>query len=133
MTEQMKRKLIVFLAALMASKHSIASSIAAGVFGAAIAPVLGFDPWTWIMGAIGGVIVRVKLPPTNRMDSIVNSIISVMLAGLAAPYIHDLITFEKFPVPSVYFVAFLLAACWPWAINLAWTVGKNKITKWSDS
>lgn len=130
-----KRKLIVMIATVVASKHSIAGSVGAGLFGAALAPSLGFDPWTWIVGAIGGIVVRVKLPPTNRADSLVNGIISVMLAGLASPWIAKGFStlINSFPAPSVYLVAFSLAVAWPWVVKVGWEAGKKRINKWGES
>lgn len=132
---RLKRKLILMIATLLASKHSVAGSISAGLFGVWLAPTLGFDPWTWIMGVIGGIIIRVKLPPTNRADSLVNGVISVMLAGLGSPWLVSgfAVVAQNFPQPSVYLVAFFLAAAWPWVIKITWQAGKKRITKWGDS
>lgn len=127
-----KKKLMFAIAALAASKHSVAGAIAAGVAGAGLATTMGFDPWTWLIGAVGGVIVRVKLPPTTRADSIMNGVISVMLAGLAAPWFVAIAMFQNIPAPSVYFVAFMLAVAWPWLISL-WPVLKSKLEKWGNS
>jgi hypothetical protein len=128
----LKKKIMFAIAALLASKHSIASSITAAAIGASLAPALGFDPWTWIIGAIGGIVVRVKLPPTTRIDSLVNGVISVMLAGLASPWAVTITIFDKLPTPSVYLVAFVIAAAWPWLVSFGWGLFKRKAEKVSE-
>lgn len=125
----MKRKITVVLATLFASKNSLAGSAGAGALGAALAASLGFDPLPWIIGAIGGIIVRVKMPTTSRVDSIINGVISVMLGGLAAPWGSKLIAFKGLPEPGVYLVAFVLAAAWPWIATFIGRLAQRKIKK----
>ena len=122
-----KTRIAVILAAVTASKQAIGGALATGVVAATISPALGFDPWTWIVGAIGGVVIRVKLPETSRPDSIINGIISVMLAGLGSQYILQLITFESLPKPNIYLVAFVIAAAWPWILAAGWKFAKDKL------
>lgn len=129
----LRTKLLAFLAALAASKHAIGGILTTGVLAAAISPALGFDPWTWVLGAIGGIVVRVKLPPTSRPDSIINGVISVILAGLGAPFLTAMLTFDGMPKPNLYLVAFILAAVWPWVLSAIWKAAKSKIESWSKS
>lgn len=114
----MKRIFIAVFTALAASKNSVAGAAVAGVGGAMLAPMIGFDPWPWVIGAVGGIIVRVKLPPTSRADTLANGAISVMLAVFAAPWIVRVAVASGIPEPSVYLVAFILAAAWPWLVLL---------------
>lgn len=125
----MTRKILAALAALAASKHSIAGASAAGIGGALLAPMVGFDPWPWIIGAVGGIIVRVKLPPTTRADTLANGAISVMLAGLGAPWISRVIAAYGVPEPSVYMMAFILAVAWPWVASLVLQFARRKIER----
>jgi hypothetical protein len=120
----MTRKILAAVAALAASKNSIAGASAAGIGGALLAPMIGFDPWPWIIGAVGGIIVRGKLPPTTRGDSLINGLISVMLAGLGAPWAAKYVFSQGLPEPSIYFMAFILSVTWPLA--LAMFMGSKK-------
>jgi hypothetical protein len=130
----LKHKIMIILASITASKHAVAAPLTTGFFGWLVAPNLGFDPATWIVGAIGGIVIRVKLPPTTRADSIVNGVISVMLAGLASPWlVKGFQSVTSFPSPSIYLVAFGLAVAWPWVVKVAWESGKKRIKKWGDS
>lgn len=128
----LRTKLLAFLAALAASKHAIGGIVTTGVLAAAISPALGFDPWTWVLGAIGGIVVRVKLPPTSRPDSIINGVISVILAGLGAPFLTEFLTFDNTPKPNLYLIAFILAAVWPWVLSALWKVAKRKLDSWGE-
>lgn len=125
----MTRKILAALTALAASKNSAAGASVAGFGGALLAPLIGFDPWPWIIGAVGGIIVRIKLPPTSRADTLANGAISVMLAGLVAPWIARLVGAHGLPEPSVYMVAFILAVAWPWIASLALRFARQKIDR----
>lgn len=116
--QQMRRKIIVALLSLIASKHSIAASTLTGIVGGYVATTLGFDPWTWMLGAFGGVIIRAKLPPSSRPDGLINGSISVMLGGLVAPWLSLALatTWGHQLAPNVYVTAFILASAWPWMI-----------------
>lgn len=116
--QQMRRKIIVAILSLLASKHSIAASTLTGIIGGYVATTLGFDPWTWMLGALGGVIIRAKLPPSSRPDGLINGIISVMLAGLVAPLLSSAMARNLgYQLPNdVYVIAFILASAWPWMI-----------------
>lgn len=116
----LRTKIIAVLAALMASKHSIAASTLTGFAGVYFASTLGFDPWPWILGILGGVIIRVKLPPTSRPDGLVNGAISVVLGGVVAPWGSTAMAATVGPsiAPDPYVLAFALACLWPWLANI---------------
>ena len=115
-----KTKLFALVAAFVASKHSIAASSITGIAGVYFSTTLGFDPWPWILGVMGGVIIRVKLPPSSRADGLVNGTISVILAGVIAPWGSDAMasTLGDKVAPNAYVLAFVLACLWPWLITL---------------
>lgn len=123
----MTRKLIVALASLYFSKWSVAASAATGVAGIWMSSELGFDPWPWLLGALGGVIVRAKLPASSRFDGIANGIISVMMGGLGGPLTANSVALY-YPSLNVgsYFSAFVLAAAWPWFTSTV----KGAIDSW---
>jgi len=123
------------LASFSASKQAIAAPVGIGLIAAYFSQSLGFDPWPWVIGAMGGGIVRVKLPPTSRIDSIANGVISVMLAGFGAPSILSWFAyyFKGIPVPNIYLVAFIVAVVWPWLVKFGWDTGKTWFTKRSES
>lgn len=121
---------MALLAALMASKNAIGGIVTTGALAAAISPALGFDPLTWILGAIGGVVIRVKLPPTTRPDSIANGVISVILAGLGAPMVTHWLSIGGVHA-NIYLVSFIIAACWPWVLSVGWKAVKSKMETWS--
>lgn len=112
----LRTKILIILATLWTSKHSIAASSLTGIAGAYFATTLGFDPWPWMLGILGGVIIRVKLPPTSRPDGLVNGAISVILAGVVAPWGSTAMAASIGPsiAPNTYVLAFGLACLWPW-------------------
>lgn len=114
-----RTKILAAIFSLIASKHSLAATTLTGIAGAYFATQLGFDPWPWVLGILGGVIVRVKLPPTSRIDGLVNGVISVTLAGVFAPWcailLDDLMGSKI--APNEYVLAFALACLWPWVVN----------------
>lgn len=130
----MIRKLILAATAIVVSNPAIA--ITAGL-GATISAAMGFDPFTWMIGAFGGTVIQVKLPPVKKMEAYANGGISVLLAGLGAEYsitlLHALVSkfadFDKFPAPSVYLAAFLLSTLWPWGTSII----KARTKKWGGT
>lgn len=116
----LKTKIFALFAAMMASKHSIAASSLTGIVGAYFATTLGFDPWPWVLGILGGVIIRVKLPPTSRLDGLVNGAISVVLGGVVAPWGAVAMSASLGPAiaPNAYVLSFALACLWPWIANI---------------
>ena len=128
------RKIMFLLASATASKHAIAAPVGAGLIAAYFSQSLGFDPWPWILGALGGGIIRVKLPPTSRLDSIANGVISVMLAGFGSPSIISWFKYylQSVPPPNIYLVAFVVAVVWPWLIKFGWETCKTWFTKRSE-
>jgi hypothetical protein len=122
------KKLILATLAMFITSPALAVT---GVTGAVLAAYFGFDPGTWIVGSIGGAIAQVKTPPSSWKVSMANGFISVMLAGLGSETIAALMTFEKLPSPSIYFVAFVLAVAWPWLISLGKPLLEGLIQKWS--
>ena len=89
---------------------------------AASAPAKGaqlvYDPWTWVVGALGAAIVYIKKDVTTRLDAITNSIISVALAGIVAPELTTYMAARFEITISPYPLAFLLSASWPWIIPI---------------
>jgi len=134
--QQMRRKIIIALLSLIASKHSIAASTLTGIVGGYVATTLGFDPWTWMLGAFGGVIIRAKLPPSSRPDGLINGSISVMLAGIVAPWMSEAMvsTWGNQLAPNVYVIALTLASGWPWMIagirNKSGDIVDGVLKKW---
>lgn len=76
-----------------------------------------YDPWTWVIGGFGAAVVYIKKDVTSRMDAIVNSAISVVLAGVVAPELTSYVADKlDIPITSPYPLAFVLSATWPWII-----------------
>lgn len=95
----------------------IATATTTSVAGTALATVAGYDPWTWVVGGLGAVIVHIKKEVTSRLDAIANGAISVMLAGLVSPGLTNyVITTFSISLPNSYPMAFLLSASWPWIV-----------------
>ena len=109
----LKRKLVLMMATLLASKHAVAASIATAATVAVVAPAIGFDPLTWFFSGIGAVAARLKIIETSRQVAIANGIISVVLGGLGSPYALALVMKFDYPQPPIYLCAFLLALLWP--------------------
>jgi hypothetical protein len=145
----MKHKISLFLAAATATKEAVAATMAATTSVAAItlAPALGFEPWTWVLGATGGAIAQVFIPadkkkpePNNRMSktlawlhgrklNIIVVLISIILAGVGSEYVVRVFFDQKWTVPNIHVTAFVLALVWPFLAQLAW----KKALKWSES
>ena len=143
----MKKKLGLALAGLTVTKEALALAATASIAAVAIAPSLGFDPWTWVLGAAGGTITQAFLPsdknkpePTNKLNSFLSWIHgrkmhvavifgSIILAGVGSEYVVRIFMDQKWTVPNIYAAAFMLALCWPYAAHLAW----KKALKWSES
>lgn len=113
----MKKRLLA-LALLARWESSVAATIggAAGV----TAGLTGQDPWTWIIGGFGAAVVYVKRPAKSRWDAIINSLISVCIAGLVAPSLaaYLAVKVDK-ALGNPHPVAFILSSAWPWLIPLA--------------
>ena len=125
----MIHKVAIGVAALTSTTYSIAGSLAVGVLGASIAKELGFDPFTWMLGALGGVVVLAKVPPTTRLEGLANGMISVIVGGMVAPWAQPaMLEYTKY-APNVYLVSFVLAALWPWLMKL----GKESAEKWLEN
>lgn len=75
-----------------------------------------YTPWTWVVGALGAVIVYIKKDVTTRLDAITNSIISIALAGIVAPELASYMSSRFDATFSPYPLAFLLSASWPWIL-----------------
>ena len=140
----MIKKASAAIAGLTFTKEALAIlmfSAAAGALG----PSIGFDPWTWILGAIGGTLAQAFLPsnkerpePTNRMSSFLSwmhgrklhfavIVVSIILAGIVSEYIVRIFTDQKWTPPNIYAAAFLLSTTWPFVVHIAW----KKALKWS--
>lgn len=75
---------------------------------------IGADPWPWVLGA-GGAAVVYAHKQENRAKAMANGLISVMLGGLAAPWIGALLADHAGPLwGNKYAIAFVLSAGWPW-------------------
>jgi LytS/YehU family sensor histidine kinase len=110
---------------LTATTTSVGATLAVGVVAASISSQLGFDPWPWILAAIGGGIMRVKMAPTTKLDGAANGMISIVLGGGIAPWAHDMaFDGQKTTIP-VYVIAFVIAMIWPWLKDL----GKKYLEK----
>ncbi len=77
-----------------------------------------YDPWTWVVGALGAAIVYIKKDVTTRIDAITNSLISIALAGIVAPELTTYMAARFEITISPYPLAFLLSASWPWIIPI---------------
>ena len=111
-SKQIKRT-APLLAMLLQSGPAFAAG--AGTLAGGIADISGHDPWTWIIGGFGAAIVYVKKPAVTRSDAIINSMISVFIAGLISPTI-SVWFFNKMDLGTVnpYPLAFILSSAWPW-------------------
>ena len=142
-----KKKMPLIIVGLAFSKDVLAVAATASVAVVALAPAIGFDPWTWVLGAAGGTIAQAWLPADKiksdqegRLSSVLswlhgrkmhmlNICASILLAGLGSKYIISLIEFASWPAPSVYFTAFVFSSVWPFLAHVAW----KKALKWSES
>lgn len=110
----------------LAMAASTAASAAASTATVLVAVEYGaYDPWTWVIGAFGAIVVYIKKEATTRIDAIANSAISVVLAGLLSPGITHYIGIEfSVHLSNPYPVAFLLSAAWPWIVPALLSLGK---------
>jgi len=124
----MKRLALLFLAVFSSpSKAAISFGVTASVVSAA----LGFDPFTWIIGAFGASVVLVKTEHHSKNEDVINSIISIMLAGLVAPWLavasgeffSNKVANDTLP----YALAFILSAAWPAIIKIGLPVLRKKL------
>lgn len=107
------------------------AAISFGVTASVISASLGFDPFTWIIGGFGAAIVLVKTEHHSQGEDIVNAIISILLAGLVAPwlstasseYVSSKIANDMLP----YALAFMLSAAWPAIIKIGLPILRKKL------
>ena len=122
------KKTLIMLTTATATTTSVAATLAVGVVAASISSQLGFDPWPWILAAIGGGIMRAKMAPTTKIDGAANGMISIILGGGAAPYAHYQIFGDQKTTIPVWVIAFVIALIWPWLAKL----GKKYLEKKAD-
>lgn len=141
------KKLGIAIAGLTVTKEVLALAVTASATAIALAPAIGFDPWTWVLGAAGGTLAQAFLPadkvsiePANRMSSFLSWIngrkmhmavivVSIILAGVGSEYLVRIFQDQKWTPPNIHAAAFLLALIWPFAAHIAW----KKMLKWSES
>lgn len=123
------KKLIAFFLVMLSSPAKAAISF--GVTASVVSAMLGFDPFTWAIGSLGAAIVLIKTPHVSKNEDIINSIISILLAGFVAPwaavastaYFSDKIVNDMF----VYVLAFFLSATWPALIKIGIPIIRKKL------
>lgn len=126
MTYAMKRRLIVIIATLSASKHAISGAVMTGAAAMTLAPALGFDPWTWFFSGFGAVVGHFKTIAKTRIDATINGVIGVILGGLGGPYAVSIVLKYEFPAPPIQLCAFLLALTWPWLLKFGIDIVNRK-------
>lgn len=108
------------LALVVLSRWESAAALQMGGIAGTTAVLAGQDPWTWVIGGFGAAVVYVKRPATSKLDAVINSGISVCLAGLVSPTCALYLAAHVDPVlGNPHPVAFLLSSMWPWLIPLA--------------
>ena len=105
----LKRKLLVLFAYAAASKHAIAASGATAV----TAAMMSNDWITWAVSGVGAVAYRLRNPEVKKVVAVSNSIISVFLGGLGAPWIVSIVI-PGASQPPLYLAAFLVSLLWPY-------------------
>jgi len=121
-----------FLAALILVLYNPSKSAAAfGIGASAVSAAMGFDPYPWVIGAAGAAIVLVKTQHISKRDDVINSLISVCLAGLVAPWWAEELSqyFSQKPTTTtaIYGLAFILSAAWPALIKLGLPFVKKRL------
>lgn len=124
-------KKIVSLILLVLSSPSKAASISFGVTASLVSAVLGFDPFTWIIGSFGAAIVLVKTPQTSKLEDVSNGIISIILAGVVAPWLavaaSEYFSAKIINDGFIYALAFILSAAWPVLIKMGLPILKKRL------
>jgi hypothetical protein len=112
------KKHIIMLALITRWEPGVAATIggAAGL----TAGIVGYDPWTWIIGGFGAAVVYVKRPARSHWDAVINSGISVGIGGLVAPALAGYLA-AKWDVAlgNPHPWAFILSSAWPWLVPIA--------------
>lgn len=116
---KLRYRLMLIAAAISASKHSIAGSIATGALAITVGPVFGVDPILWSLAAAGAVIGKFKNPTTTRTDTVINGVISVMAGGLGAPIVMWGIREFNYnpPYQAELLAALALSITWPFIVK----------------
>lgn len=113
----MKKLLIV---AALLSRWEMAAAASIGGAAGITAALAGLDPWTWVIGGFGAAVVYVKRPATSKMDAIINSGISVFLAGLVSPWLALYLSVHVAKeLGNAHPIAFILSSAWPWVAPIA--------------
>lgn len=102
-----------------------ASVVVAGV----TAVQLGVDPWPWVIGAMGSTVVYAHKRGATAAHSLSNGVISLLMAGLGAPYAGVLVgkhVGEDYA--NTYVLAAILSAAWPWLLPFAWGLIRGRVT-----
>lgn len=108
---------LAVLAAIWAPQSWAAAATAATA--GATAALTGIDPWPWVIGGFGGAIVYVKKPASTRLDAAANSLISVIIGGIVAPFAASMAAEYVSPkAANTYAFAFVLSAAWPWLVPM---------------
>jgi hypothetical protein len=115
--DSMKKRLLAL--ALLARWEASAAATIGGAAGIT-AGLTGQDPWTWVIGGFGAAVVYVKRPAKSRWDAIVNSGVSVGIAGLVSPTVAlYLASHVDKSLGNPHPIAFILSSAWPWLIPIA--------------
>lgn len=124
---------VLVAAGAIATTHKAAAAVLVTSASAATASVLaGADPYPWILGAVGGLIVIVKFPASTRTHGVANAVISVLLAGLGCDFFAALLAKHLGIEASRYLVATALAILWPLSIPVVqafWPALRARVSK----
>ena len=126
------RAVLAAASAIAATKKAAAATLATGAATTTASLLTGADPYPWILGAIGGLIVIVKFPAATRTAGVANAIISVLLAGLGCDLLSALLAKHAGIEVSRYLSALALAILWPLSIPVAqsfWPALKDRMAK----
>ena len=123
------KKILSLVLVIFSSPSKAATAL--GLSAAAISSALGFDPFTWVLGAVGASIVLIKTEHKSRAEDVANAVISVFLAGVVAPwgaeaakaYLPDAVANNLL----IYALAFGLSAGWPLLYKFAEPLIKRKL------
>lgn len=117
-SEEAMKKLLTLILLLGRWDPSAAATIG-GVAGLS-AGMTGQDPWTWVIGGFGAAVVFVKRPAPSKLDAVVNSMISVCVAGLVSPSLALYVANHVDPaLGNPHPIAFILSSLWPWLMPIA--------------
>ena len=119
-------KIMTALALALHGKQALATVgtvAAAGV----TAAQLGRDPVPWLIGAAACTVVYAYRKPVTREHALANSVISIFLGGIGAPYAAVVLSQYVNPVlANDWVLAGVMGAGWPWLMPLAMGIVRRR-------